>query len=130
MRKIKGFIIRKNGSYGMVEMDKTLSSYYKHCDCTCIDVVFANIGPKNYDLVVDDEGLLKNDVKFTAYTTHSKVKLAGNILVFGNDGRGGFKSITKNDIRNLLNHIKDVSVFGVDNFAQYMLEFEYAHYNK
>lgn len=122
--------IKTNGEVHVIEMEQELDDYYKYTECDIIDIVFATIGKKNYDIIVDDEGLLKSEPIFTAFAQGSQTMLAGTIVVVGSNGRGGFKSLTANDIANITECIKDTTDFGHPQIGTSLLEFEYANFHK
>ena len=56
--KVKGDFI----GYEVKEIQSSLPSYYKEIGCNLIDVVRdVNIGKSVLDIIVDDEGLLKDN---------------------------------------------------------------------
>jgi len=61
----------------------TLDDYYKLIGCDCIDIVTRKIGRKIYDIIIDDEGLLKDDPLISAIDDLGRVMLVGSLIVCG-----------------------------------------------
>lgn len=57
-----------------------LEEYYRLLDCRCIDIREVAINGKYFDLIVDDEGLLKDRLIPTFYVEEDDTALFGNIL--------------------------------------------------
>lgn len=89
-----------------------LKSYYKHLQCDLIDIVGeVEIGPrmKRYDLIVDDEGLLKENPKMSAICmNNSDMSLFGNVLVTKHNGKGEQITLDERDIQDVLQWAKMV----------------------
>lgn len=133
MKQNKSYVayqIKKNGEHGQIMMKDTLEDLYKYTECDIIDIVYAKIGKNYYDIIVDDEGLLKENNLFTAFAVESNSLLAGSIVIVGSDGQGGFKSLTNGDLLNItMNLHGQISRLGNNKLADTMVEFEYAHYS-
>lgn len=43
-----------------INIEKKLDNYYKQLNCSIIDIVTVKINNKQYDLIIDDEGKLKD----------------------------------------------------------------------
>lgn len=125
-KTLVAYQIKRNGEHQRIEMNNDLQDYYKYAECSTIDIVYARIGDKLYDIICDDEGLLKENV-FTAFTLKSKVMLAGTIVVVGSNGRGGFKSLTDKDLENIKLNLHNTGRLMHPQLAETMLEFEYAN---
>jgi hypothetical protein len=106
MKTIKVFRIAEDKEFtGVIEIKKDLDSYYKAMDCELIDVVKVKLGSRQYDIIVDDEGLLKNDFVITAVDPSRERYLAGNILIAKYTGKGEFGSISEDDVENIKNNL-------------------------
>ena len=128
-KTVVAYQIKANGEHQAIDMKLELSDYYKYTECDIIDIVYATIGNKNYDIIVDDEGLLKSNRTFTAFTIKSGVLLAGSIVIVGSNGKGGFKSLSDKDLLNIKENLHTTEHMGNENLAPTMVEFEYAYYN-
>jgi hypothetical protein len=106
MKKIKVYRIAEDKEFtGVIEIRKDLDSYYKAMDCELIDVVQVKLGSRKYDIIVDDEGMLKPDFVITAVDPTLERYLAGNILIAKYTGNGNFGSISETDIKNIENNL-------------------------
>lgn len=99
----------QDGTVERLDIEPNLDSYYELIGCDCIDIAYRKIGGKYYDLVVDDEGLLKPDPKISAIDDMGSVMLVGNILFFNNDGMGDFVGLDEDDYEHLEKHIMHMS---------------------
>lgn len=90
----------------VVEFEDTLSELYRLIDCDCIDITERKIGDNYYDIVCDDEGLLKEDIRFTAFDINDEPALAGNLLIMNCDDCGELLSLTDSDIENIKSHVR------------------------
>ena len=88
---------------------KTLDDYYKHIHCDCIDMARRRIGRdmREFDLWVDDEGLLKDNFIVSAVDKYGRGMLAGNIVFLQHDGHGNEKSLTQEEIDYLMCYITE-----------------------
>ena len=50
-----------------------LEEYYRHMDCDCIDLVCVEIDGHDYDIICDDEALLKGNPVPTLYISEDQV---------------------------------------------------------
>ena len=83
---MKAFLIDvKNNEAKAVETDGGLDSLYKLTDCTCIDIAVRKIGGKWFDIVCDDEGLFRDDIKISAVNRDGEPMLVGNLLFCHHD---------------------------------------------
>lgn len=47
------------GTAEKATIENSLDGYYKALDCDIIDITMRTVGNKRYDIICDDEGLLK-----------------------------------------------------------------------
>lgn len=77
-----------------IENDNFLDECYKHINCRCIDIVTGSHKGEYVDIVVDDEGLLRDDtiVNPIAWYLYSKCDpdylIVGNALLVGTNEDG------------------------------------------
>lgn len=69
----------------VVEIPDELDEYYKILNCDCIDIVVRRIGRKNYNIVCDDEALLKAPAKISAIDNLGRPMLCGNLFIVGGE---------------------------------------------
>lgn len=93
-----------NEEVKVVEVENGLEDYYKYLNCDCIDIASRKIGRKYYDIVVDDEGLLKSEPKISAINDLGGVMLVGNLMVL-NSKDGELTTLTNDDIKYIKKRI-------------------------
>lgn len=55
--------VNENQMPEVLDITDELETYYKLCQCTCIDIVTRKIGKTPYSIVCDDEGLFVDSPK-------------------------------------------------------------------
>lgn len=90
----------------VMEINDELDEYYKLLNCSMIDIVSRKIGGKWFDIVCDDEGLLKDDPKISAINDMGEPMLVGNLIFLHNDGYGEMVGLDDADIKHLKDHIE------------------------
>lgn len=122
--KIKFILInpfdRNHNSNGeVIEINPKLDEYYRLLDCKTIDVTQRYIGGRLYDIIVDDEGLLKepNKIKTSCINPASYIEgntyrcndfLVGKVLISKYDEENEkHLTLTDEDIKNIQSNIKN-----------------------
>ena len=106
---IKGILVDvKSNIIDVCEIEKSLESYYKILNCKLIDIVSMKIGNRYFDIICDDEGLMKEDITLSAIYDDFTPALVGNLLVVRHDGKGNERSLTSKDILLVLEHVTTV----------------------
>jgi hypothetical protein len=128
-RLVKGFLIDVYGDRGCNELvfHDTLENIYKILDVETIDVAVRKIGNFTYDIIYDDEGLLKDSLP-SAVTDKDEVQLVGNLLLVNHDEEGNFTSLTDEQIEDLGKHLVmammayrgDTRVYGLLKGVEYV----------
>jgi hypothetical protein len=126
---VKGFLIDVYGDRGCNELvfHDTLENIYKILDVETIDVAVRKIGNFTYDIICDDEGLLKDSLP-SAVTDKDEVQLVGNLLLVNHDEEGNFTSLTDEQIEDLGKHLVmammayrgDTRVYGLLKGVEYV----------
>lgn len=101
--KIKGYLIDVGDpdNSGVKEIGKSLEDYYELLDCDIIDITSRRINGEWYEIVCDDEALLKNNPVISAIDSGSQPVLCGNLFITKYDNDGGLKSLEDEDIVNI-----------------------------
>lgn len=100
------FLDSINKTTSVVNPD-SLQDYYNLIGCGCIDIVTRKIGRKVYDIIVDDEGLLKNDPLISAIDDLGRVMLVGSLIVCGvADEEGELTDLSAADIKYIKKRIQ------------------------
>lgn len=128
-RLIKGFLIDVYGDRGCNELvfHDTLENIYKILDVETINVAVRKIGNFTYDIICDDEGLLKDSLP-SAVTDKDEVQFVGNLLLVNHDEEGNFTSLTDEQIEDLGKHLVmammayrgDTRVYGLLKGVEYV----------
>ena len=102
------FINSETDEHGPIETEPKLDEYYRLIGCRCVDFIIREINGHPYNIILDDEGLLKPN-RIAAVSVQSNVfgtqeHLAGNLLIFGvdeNDFEHGCRSLTDEELMQI-----------------------------
>jgi hypothetical protein len=100
--------VEENNVYQIDLQDNNpLASAYEAMECRLVDVVRnVKIGNQRYDILVDDEGLFKDNKKPSAKCLDADQVLFGNIIVLNTDEeKGEWYSLSDDDIENINDNI-------------------------
>jgi hypothetical protein len=107
---MKAFIINPNtGIKDMIqakEIQNNLDTYYSIIGCRCIDIVHYPINGKNYDIIVDDEGLFVSDPVVTAVDKSGYPLLVGALIITNYDGEGNETALEPGDVARIASAIR------------------------
>ena len=94
------------------EIEDNLDTYYKLLNCRCIDIATRKIGNNWYDIICDDEGLLKQEIIPSAiYESNKEIALVGNLIIAKNDGYGNIIGLEEEEIEEIKKHIVEIYGF-------------------
>ena len=121
-KTIRGFFVDpENNTAEERTIEKSLESYYSLLCCDTIDIVSRSIGGKRYDIICDDEALLKAPTYTSALDSDGHPALFNALFVVKFDGRDDVTDLDDEDINNVGNHLTGVVVSIGDDFAYYNL---------
>ena len=108
------FINSETDEHEAIDIEPTLDEYYRLIGCRCVDFIIREIDGHPYNIILDDEGLLKPN-RIAAVSAKSdicgnKEHLAGNILIFGVDAEDfehGCKSLTDDELLQIRRRMID-----------------------
>lgn len=110
---IKAFLVDVNNkSARAVEIEPSLDKYYELLECDCIDIAERSVGGKIFDIIVDDEGLMRDTQVISAIDSRCKPMLVGNLLFVHHDREGNTTGLSDSDCEHLLasvHHIRTIS---------------------
>ena len=107
---IKAYLIDvANNHHDVITLDGSLNDYYKALNCDLFDIARRSIGGKYFDIMCDDEGLLKDNPKVSAISTDRSPMLCGNLLVVKHDYAGNTISLTQEEIEHIKKYICIIS---------------------
>lgn len=82
-----------------------LNEYYRYLDCHCIDMVTINVDGYAYDVVCDDEALLRQPLVPSLYISEEQV-FFGNLAFVKIDEDGASVGLDREDMIRLLDFIE------------------------
>lgn len=82
-----------------------LNEYYRYLDCHCIDMVTINVDGYAYDVVCDDEALLRQPLVPSLYISEEHV-FFGNLAFVKIDEEGASVGLDREDMIRLLDFIE------------------------
>jgi len=85
-----------------VDVADKLDEFYRLLRCDTIDITERNIGGKQFSVMCDDEGLLKNGAIVSAVDSNGEPVLVGNLLFFHTDPNGNLLGISDDECQHLL----------------------------
>lgn len=86
-----------------------LHDYYRLIGCDCIDIVNREINGKRFDIICDDEGLLKENVQISAIDIKGYPMLVGNLIITGKaDAEGELTDLSESDVVFLKGNVKRI----------------------
>lgn len=94
----------------VVDIEPKLSDYYKLLNCDTIDFTSRMINGKMFDIICDDEGLLKPHTISAGSVEHPDNILAGNLLFVQADEEGQTIGLSDEEIQ----HLKDSTIARID----------------
>lgn len=90
----------------VVRIKDDLDEFYRLLRCSTIDIVQRNIGGRTYEIICDDNGLLKSDYRPSAFSKSGDVQFVGNLLVCRYGGEGELAGLNVHDVHNLMQHCR------------------------
>lgn len=99
MNKITGYFVDPENCIAEPRtIEKSLEGYYALLRCTCIDIPSRMIGDRRFDIICDDEGLLKEGNFISARGRDGTPMLVGPIFVVKFDGKEDVTSLTQEEL--------------------------------
>ena len=95
------------------ELNNVLEQAYREIECDLIDIITIHIDDIAVDVIVDDEGLMKENPIYTVYASE-EMQLFGNVLLVPNDiNHEGeyYRGFTDREITVIQNNIKELVDF-------------------
>ena len=124
IRKVKGILIDVLNNECRVETisyntnDKNyLNAYYNMLQCDVFDIVRRKIGEHIYDIYVDDEGLMKNNLKPSVLTFDGErivEVIVGNAFVCSHNEDGDTISLTDEELMEVRCYVQRVRLTRIE----------------
>jgi len=129
--KMVGLLINvKDNEVNEIEIDEStvLKDIKQAIGCDLVDVVAdINVGGRRYDIIVDDEGLLKEDRKPAARCMDAEQILFGNIVLLNHDYENEtWSTLSEEDVLNINKHIFAISDRLTEEVSP-LLEYKYGN---
>ncbi len=86
---MRGLLLNVMESKVEIVQANSLKDYYRLIDCSTIDIVKRKIAGKYYEIICDDEGLLKENPKISAIDDMGQPMLVGNLIIAGEANEDG-----------------------------------------
>ncbi len=96
-----GILDAKTREFNVGEIRNDLQTFYEVIDCDTIDIAVRDVYDQTFDIIVDDEGLLKEDPIVTAIDTNFQPMLVGTLIFCHHDSEGNLTSISEEDEHRL-----------------------------
>ena len=116
--KIRGLLLdvdKNPGSVKEVEVEEeNLNDFYDILNCNIITIVSRKIGDREFDIVCDDEGLLRSDYHVSAIASNGRYELVGNLFIC-NHYKENLTSLSKEDIQYISNYVVISSVWNPES---------------
>lgn len=94
IEKITGVLVDVNtGTIKETTIEASLDNYYSVLDCRCIDITTRFLGPYQFDIICDDEGLLTANPRVSAVDPYGDPALVGNLFFCHHDEEGRLTSL-------------------------------------
>lgn len=95
-----------NEKVEVVEIEPKLDEYYRLIQTDVIDIVERKIGGKYFDIICDDEGVLKENPKISAISDMGEPMLVGNLIFSKVDGGGYTIGLTQDEIDHISEYVQ------------------------
>lgn len=103
-----------------------LGEFYEYIQCRCIDIVRRKIGGREFEIIVDDEGLLVDNPIVSALDKSLEAMLVGNLLIAGSEViEGELTGLKDEDIEHIRKYICEVWNTRTGDTYELLTEVEY-----
>lgn len=96
----------QNGCMIPVDVPDKLEVFYEQLNCDTIDITERNIGGKQFSVMCDDEGLLKDGAIVSAVNSNGEPVLVGNLMFFHTDRNGNLVGLADDECQHLLSCVE------------------------
>lgn len=94
-------------SVKFVDVADDLDEFYRLLDCDTIDITSRNINGIEFDVMCDDEGLLKEGAIVSAFDSNGTPVLVGNLMFFHTNPYGNLVGISDEECQHLLGCLEE-----------------------
>ena len=119
------FLDMENDDVTVVEVNG-LQDYYRLIGCDLIDIANRESRGERFDIICDDEGLLKAEPQVSAVNGRGEAMLVGNLIICGEaDAEGKETSLTEEDIIHIRQSILILPTINNPSFHHILCFTEY-----
>ena len=119
------FLDMENDDVTVVEVNG-LQDYYRLIGCDLIDIANREIRGERFDIICDDEGLLKAEPQVSAVNGRGEAMLVDNLIICGEaDAEGKETSLTEEDIIHIRQSILILPTINNPSFHHILCFTEY-----
>lgn len=119
------FLDMENDEVTVVEVNG-LQDYYCLIGCDLIDIANREIRGERFDIICDDEGLLKAEPQVSAVNGRGEAMLVGNLIICGEaDAEGKETSLAEEDIIHIRQSILILPTINNPSFHHILCFTEY-----
>lgn len=87
-------------AFAVMDIKDELDTYYKLINCDSIDITTASFNGLRVNVVVDDIGCFRDDIKVSIFTRDNYTHLVGNVVITGLANKEGeLTGLSDNDIK-------------------------------
>lgn len=108
----------------LLDIEGTLEEYYKYIGCSCIDIVTRKAGDTYFDIICDDEGLLKDNPRISAVDMQGNPMLVGNLIFTHTDDEGETVEVTDEDVATIMDEV-GIAVSSDDKIIGMVIQLDY-----
>jgi len=105
MKRITGLLIA-NDVAKVIDIEHTLDALHQAVNCRTFDIATRFIGNRQFDIYVDDMGLLVEKPIFNGVAIDCDELLAGNLLILKSNAKGETLGLTMAEISHILTYVK------------------------
>ncbi|MDY4140842.1 MAG: hypothetical protein SOY30_16125 [Eubacteriales bacterium] len=117
MRKITGVLVNvSDGTARKATIPNCLEGYYSALDCDLVDIVQRRLGGYRFDVICDDEALLKANPIPSAFDPYDRPMLFGSLFFCHSDKDGNMTSLNDREIVFILSRCYDTCFRGKLDF--------------
>lgn len=106
-KEIRGYYIDVvNAQYGECTVADDLDTYYQMLNCESIEIVKCRVQGREFLVICDEEGLLKDDKIVSAVDVLGRWMLIGNLFIVGGvDSEGELTGLSDDNVIYIQDHI-------------------------
>lgn len=122
-RNLKGVLICPDKNTAEeASIPNNQDGYYEALNCDTIDIVERSIGGQYFDIICDDEALLKDDPIPAALDKLHEPMLFGRLFVCHHDDEGELTSLSDDEVKHILSLCESGTYVNYDNGTSHSIK--------